>query len=221
MHVIEQAVRGWPPSSWWSGRPRRVRVLQPYRACRWCRPGGLLGGSLPPGWPGRAEGRRGRCWRCKGTQLTRRLGAYHVHKVKLSLSRHGTNGGRTVSCRACTVLAVRAVPPRPSCPWSRSAGSRGSPHIVEVAIVSAACGALVVAACLALFRWAGRRDNRRLAAWRLSQAREVPVSAPACRMVTSAERPALGFRDLHIHLDGMPATEQVEVIRQAIDGRNS
>ena len=26
-----------------------------------------------------------RCWRCKNTRLARRLGAYHVHKVKLSL----------------------------------------------------------------------------------------------------------------------------------------
>lgn len=43
-------------------------LVSPYRACRWCR------------------NRRGRsCWRCKGTKLTRRLGAYHVHKVKLSL----------------------------------------------------------------------------------------------------------------------------------------
>lgn len=43
--------------------------FSPYRQCRWCR------------------GRRGRCWRCKGTRLTRRAGAYHVHKVRLSLIR--------------------------------------------------------------------------------------------------------------------------------------
>jgi hypothetical protein len=43
--------------------------LSPYRECRWCR--------------GRRIGRR--CWRCKGTRLTRRLGAKHVHKTKLSL----------------------------------------------------------------------------------------------------------------------------------------
>ena len=47
---------------------RGIYVLfSPYRTCRWCR------------------NRRGRCWRCKGTRRTRRLGARHVHKVKLSL----------------------------------------------------------------------------------------------------------------------------------------
>lgn len=49
--------------------------LSPYRTCRWCRKDGLLV---------RLAG-RGRCFRCRGTRLTRRLGAYHVHKVKLSL----------------------------------------------------------------------------------------------------------------------------------------
>ncbi len=59
----------------------------PYRQCRWCRPGGLLGGSLPARLAGAepAPGRRRRCWRCKGTRLTRRWGAFHVHKVRLSL----------------------------------------------------------------------------------------------------------------------------------------
>ena len=59
----------------------------PYRSCRWCRPGGLLGGSLPARMAGAkpVARRRRRCWRCKGTKLTRRWGAFHVHKVKLSL----------------------------------------------------------------------------------------------------------------------------------------
>ncbi len=43
--------------------------FSPYRECRWCR--------------GRRRGRR--CWRCKGTKLTRRLGARQVHKARLSL----------------------------------------------------------------------------------------------------------------------------------------
>ena len=43
--------------------------FSPYRACRWC--------------AGRRIGRR--CWRCKGTKLTRRIGAKTAHKVKLSL----------------------------------------------------------------------------------------------------------------------------------------
>jgi hypothetical protein len=43
--------------------------FSPYRPCRWCR----------------GPGRKRRCWRCKGTRLTRRLGAGHAHKVRLSL----------------------------------------------------------------------------------------------------------------------------------------
>ena len=43
--------------------------FSPYRECRWCR--------------NRRPGRR--CWRCKGTRLTRRLGAGQAHKVRLSL----------------------------------------------------------------------------------------------------------------------------------------
>lgn len=42
--------------------------FSPYRECRWCR--------------GRRIGRR--CWRCKGTKLTRRIGARQVHKTRLS-----------------------------------------------------------------------------------------------------------------------------------------
>jgi hypothetical protein len=63
--------------------------FKPYRTCRWCRPGGLVGGS----WPARLAGhqlkrrRKRRCWRCRGSRLTRRLGAWHAHKVKDSLVR--------------------------------------------------------------------------------------------------------------------------------------
>jgi len=63
--------------------------LKPYRTCRWCRPGGLADGTWlarhladPP-----ARRKRGRCWRCKGTRLTRRFGAWHMHKIKDSLVR--------------------------------------------------------------------------------------------------------------------------------------
>ncbi len=64
-------------------------LIWPYRPCRWCRPGGLLGGSLPArmagGTPKRLRRRGRRCWRCKGSRLTRRLGARQAHKTKLSL----------------------------------------------------------------------------------------------------------------------------------------
>jgi hypothetical protein len=59
----------------------------PYRPCRWCRPGGLIGGSTAARLAGYKPERKpgGQCWRCKRTRLTRRLGAYHVHKARLSL----------------------------------------------------------------------------------------------------------------------------------------
>jgi len=61
--------------------------FKPYRTCRWCRPGGLVRGSLIgriAGHERRPRRRRG-CWRCKGSKLTLRLGGRHVHRVKLSL----------------------------------------------------------------------------------------------------------------------------------------
>jgi hypothetical protein len=45
--------------------------LSPYRRCFWCPVFAWF---------------RLRCRRCKGQKLTRRLGAKHVHKVKLSLA---------------------------------------------------------------------------------------------------------------------------------------
>jgi hypothetical protein len=60
---------------------RAVFVLaSPYAECRWCK--------------NRKQCRlrqhgclihRRRCWRCGNTRLARRIGAYHVHKVKQSL----------------------------------------------------------------------------------------------------------------------------------------
>jgi hypothetical protein len=61
----------------------------PWRECRWCRPGGVLGGS----WLARAvddtprRKRRRRCWRCKNKRLTRRWGAWHTHKAADSFRR--------------------------------------------------------------------------------------------------------------------------------------
>ncbi len=62
-------------------------LVKGYRRCRWCRPGGLVFGSIIARLAGHVPERRrsAGCWRCKGTRLTRHLGAYHVHKVKLSL----------------------------------------------------------------------------------------------------------------------------------------
>lgn len=61
--------------------------LRQYRPCRWCRPGGLIGGSLPARLAGHkpGPGRKRGCWRCHGTRLTRCWGAWHTHKLALSL----------------------------------------------------------------------------------------------------------------------------------------
>ena len=55
--------------------------FSPYRECRWC--------------AGRRRGRR--CWRCKGSKLTRRLGAKTVHKTKLSLQQAWAERGTTTA----------------------------------------------------------------------------------------------------------------------------
>jgi hypothetical protein len=69
MHVIETGLELTAvillASLGWS----LVVYVSPYRECRWCRE--------------RRNGRR--CWRCKGTRLTRRLGSKQIHKVGLSL----------------------------------------------------------------------------------------------------------------------------------------
>jgi len=101
-------------------------------------------------------------------------------------------------------------------------------HLVEVIAVSAASGILAVAAVVALTRWADRRDAARDAAWRARHARAVPETVRAVVVGRGAdkhlvshdpvpERPALGFRDLHIHLDGMPDAAQAAIIRQALN----
>jgi len=103
-------------------------------------------------------------------------------------------------------------------------------HIIEVAIVSGACGVLSVAAVVALMRWCARRDARRAAFWAARVVTPNPqaladsgtsavTQSGTCMPIpgTSAEQLALGFRELHIHLDGIPAAEQAAVIRQALN----
>ena len=63
--------------------------FKPYRECRWCRRGGLINGSWLAHLLGHKPKRRpgARCWRCAGKRLTRRLGAWHMHKIRDSLLR--------------------------------------------------------------------------------------------------------------------------------------
>ena len=102
-------------------------------------------------------------------------------------------------------------------------------HLVEVAAVSATCGALSVAAVVVLMRWGERRDAARRQLWTVraealpprESGTPVPIAAGGIRhavadSVTPPVRPELGFRDLHIHLGGMPDAAQAAVIRQAL-----
>ena len=89
-------------------------------------------------------------------------------------------------------------------------------HLVEVAAVAGGSGVLAVAASVALLRWADRRDSRRAELWAVREVAGTGTAVP----VAAPEHPAIIYRDLHIHLDGIPASEQADVIRQALDGRN-
>ncbi len=69
----------------------------------------------------------------------------------------------------------------------------------------------------ALMRWTERRDARHTALWTVRAEAVGPTVAAAT--VTLAGRPALGFRDLHIHLDGLAPAEQAAIIRRALTGQ--
>jgi hypothetical protein len=91
-------------------------------------------------------------------------------------------------------------------------------HLVEAVAVSAACGVLSVAAVVFLMRWGERRDAVRRQLWTV-QADALPPRQIR-HAVSDSARSELGFRELHIHLDGMPSAEQAAIIRQALPGRN-
>lgn len=97
-------------------------------------------------------------------------------------------------------------------------------HAWEVIAVTAVCGALAVAAVVALVRWASRRDARHANERPFLTVREVSIpvveSAPPGSEIPApgfdGERPALGFRDLHIHLAALDGDEQARIIRTAL-----
>jgi len=86
MHLIGQAIEAAAVVlTVIAGRAVLV-YFKPYRQCRWCRPGGLLGGSVAARMAGHEPGRRRQrgCRRCKGTRITRRMGAKQVHKTRIA-----------------------------------------------------------------------------------------------------------------------------------------
>lgn len=98
-------------------------------------------------------------------------------------------------------------------------------HVWEIGLTVAACFALAVVAGMYLERWAEARGaafgERHGIYSRADVLAGVGPPAVVRAVVVEAvpERPTLGFRDLHIHLDGQPDAAQVAVIRQALHGR--
>ena len=91
-------------------------------------------------------------------------------------------------------------------------------HLIEVAITSAMCGALAVAAVVALVRWSDRMDARRAARWSAMAARRAApvITATATPQVTSAAPQVIEHHHfVHVTTPGpVPA-----VIRAAIPGQ--
>jgi len=79
-------------------------------------------------------------------------------------------------------------------------------HLVAVAAISGTCGVLSIAAVVFLMRWGERRDAAHRQLWTV-RADALPPRQ-ICHAVSDSAPPELGFRDLHIHLDGMPDTTQ-------------
>jgi hypothetical protein len=84
-------------------------------------------------------------------------------------------------------------------------------HVIEVAVVAAACGALSVAAVVALMRWSDRRDARHAAAGTLLVTR-VPAAFPA-----AGARPAIG-PVYNFNFYGPAGDTHAAIIRKAITG---
>lgn len=90
-------------------------------------------------------------------------------------------------------------------------------HLAEVAITSAVCGALAVAAVVALMRWQDRRQARFAAQASIWTAREVPLSGTRVPdPLPAAGRRELEPRAVHLHFHGVGDDERAEVIRRAI-----
>lgn len=97
-------------------------------------------------------------------------------------------------------------------------------HLVIVAATSAVCGALAVAAVVALMRWQDRRQAAFAAQASIWTAREIrtgrsdlPAGNPVSGL-TDSVRPAIGPAAVHLHFHGLGDDERAEVIRRAIGG---
>ena len=219
-------VAGWMIAHPYAGIPLVILgwglfvLIKPYRTCRWCKKGTLAGEA------GQEAARPPPLFPLQGPQADpapRRVSRPQGQAVAdPGMGREGV--GLMAACSGLHCSGCAAGGGAPVLVFGAVYGFVWvAEHIIEVVAVSATCGILAVAAVIALMQWADRRDARRAAAWHALSAREVPAvdRSHIVTSVPSAERPALGFRDLHIHLDGVPSAEQAAVIRQALNGRTS
>ena len=104
-------------------------------------------------------------------------------------------------------------------------------HIIEVAVVCATCGALAVAAVVALMKWCGRREARRAAVRLFWTVRAGTAIAPAAIAPAAAGEPAAADEAppaargaiaaapaIHFHFHVATADERAAIIRQALPG---
>jgi hypothetical protein len=92
-------------------------------------------------------------------------------------------------------------------------------HAVEVLAVTTACGALAVAAVVALMRWGDRRERRHAIEhpFLTSRPGSATLTATATPQVTRGTQPPAIETHYHIHLD--PADrEAARIIRTALPG---
>lgn len=92
-------------------------------------------------------------------------------------------------------------------------------HIWWIGGTLAISFAVATAVSMALEAWADHRGARFAAVHGILSRADVILPDRGRSIDAPADLPALGFRDLHIHLDGVPAAEQAQVIRRAL-GRN-
>ena len=90
-------------------------------------------------------------------------------------------------------------------------------HIIEVAIVSAVCGALAVAAVVALIRLSDRADARRAARWALIVTRADPAPV-AARVTPQITAPPVQVIEHHHYVYAITPDPVPAMVRAAIPG---
>ena len=87
-------------------------------------------------------------------------------------------------------------------------------HLVEVAVVSAACGVLSVAAVVWLMRWQDRRQAR-IGPLMVTRGNAPAVTAAVIPRAVTGPRPAV--IEQHVHFHGLTDDAAAAVIRRGIE----